>query len=84
MKKSCTGCGKEGKSLSFTYITDPDLYCGKCMPEMWKKYCLRYGKRDGCCESLINDGVCPGHLKYLKDKEEKDEKRKTATLLFPA
>lgn len=67
----CTDCGKESKSLSFTYITDPDLYCGKCMPEIFKKYCLRYGKRDGCCESLLNDGVCPGHLKYLKEKKDK-------------
>lgn len=73
MKKSCTGCGKEGKSLSFTYITDPDLYCFKCMSKIWEKYCLRYGKRDGCCESLLNDGVCPGHLKYLKEKEKGSE-----------
>jgi len=70
MKNRCTGCGKESDNLCFTYITDPDLYCLKCRVKISEKYCVRYGKRDGCCESLLNKGICPGHLKYLKDKQE--------------
>jgi len=84
MKNRCTGCGKESNNLCFTYITDPDLYCLKCRVKISEKYCLRYGKRDGCCKSLLNKGICPGHLKYVKDKKRylRNKNEKTLSQAF--
>lgn len=66
----CTLCKKETDKLWFNYITDPDLYCHKCIGIITIKYCVRIGK-GGCC-NIENPGptTCPGHQKYLKNKGE--------------